>query len=70
LRIDVVATGLFALGSEGDPECFGKASHPQFGHQVRAVNLDRTWADPEIVGDRLVRKTLRQSVENITLPLS
>lgn len=61
---------LLVLGSERDAQRFGQATHPELGHQIGAVDLDRPRAYSEIIRDGLVWQSFRKPIQHFTLPRS
>jgi hypothetical protein len=57
--------GLFASGGERDPQGLRKTTDVELRHQIGAVDLDRSRADAEVVGNGLVGKTLRKTIEHV-----
>ena len=45
----------------------GETFRFHLGHDPRAVNLHRPWADSQVVGDHLVRLPADQSVQHLAL---
>ena len=56
----MLRNGLVALGREGDAQRFRQALHAELGHQIGAMDFDRSRADAEVISDRLVRQPVRQ----------
>ncbi len=53
-RLKRVLAPLLESGGNGDPHQLGHAAYTGLGHEVGAVNLDRSGADAKIVRDYLV----------------
>src|SRR5258705_1944112 len=55
------------LGHNAQADSLGELAHSKPLHHARPVNLDRAYADTEMVSDQLVRVAGHQSVKNLPL---
>ena len=64
-----IAPSTARLGAQprrkGDAKRVRQAVCAKLAHQIGAVNLYRARRDAEIIGDRLVRETLRQTLQYV-----
>src|SRR5208337_1173424 len=54
-------------GDQGHANEIGQARSPHLGHEIGPIDLDRPWADPEIIRNLLVGVSGHETFEHVAL---